>query len=213
MKLSKDEFLRQLIGKINSMGEQVSYSVMLQNGDVELWEAKMSNLRINDVSNLYESAPKELDMKADCACFLGSVGKVEKVDVTFDYSIGLLEDESLDMKGSAQLTLYDFMAEYRITPEVIDKVEDGSSFHESGMLHLKLDELNLSAVDFPFKVLEGDHAADVKNLFEQLFADFLAPERPLEGEELDQVEQILNDSVVAYAQHQRLFEDTMEMDT
>ena len=201
MKLSKDEFLRQLISKINSMGEQVSYSVMLQNGDVELWEAKMSNLRINDVSNLYESAPKELDMKADCACFLGSVGKVEKVDVTFDYSIGLLEDESLDMKGSAQLTLYDFMAEYRITPEVIDRVEDGSSFHESGMLHLKLDELNLSAVDFPFKVLDGDHAADVKNLFEQLFADFLAPERPLEGEELDQVEQILNDSVVAYAQH------------
>ena len=73
---------------------------------------------------------------------------MDKIDLSFEYSF-LWDDESLE--GTANASLYDFLADYQLTPQVINKV-DQFSYNEEGMLHFRVDKFNLSASRYPIKV-------------------------------------------------------------
>ena len=91
-------------------------------------------------------------MRADCHCIEGTIDQVDKIDLIFDYAIG-------DIEGAAEVTLYDFQAMYNMTPEVT-KVDEDVAFHDQGKLHLKINELNLAAFDFPIKIHSGGAMKD-----------------------------------------------------
>lgn len=80
-------------------------------------------------------------MQADCGCIKGTIGPVDRVEVDFDYRFDYGEKP---IEGSASISLYEFMIEYSLTPEVINK-NVATNSHEQGMLHLKVNELKLSA--------------------------------------------------------------------
>lgn len=108
----------------------------------------LSKFKVIDFGNLVTSATKQLDMDAKCKCMKGKIGPVDQIHFSFDYKF-FWSDESLE--GSAQMTIHDFMAEYQITPKVIDKVDE-AMFKEEGMLHLEVNSFNISASEFPITV-------------------------------------------------------------
>ena len=144
-------------------------------------------------------------MRADCQCIEGSIDKVDKIDLIFDYAIA-------DIEGAAEVTLYDFQAMYNMTPEVT-KIDESVAFHEQGMLHLKINELNLAAFDFPIKIHSGGAMKDaVRTAFEALLVKFLSSEEPVDASQTEFVDTIINQSFISYDQHTHLYEETMEID-
>ena len=101
----------------------------------------------------------------------------------------------------ADVTLYDFQALYRLTPEVMD-VSDEFSYHEKGKLHLKVDDINISAFDFPVKIRENDWSNSltdaVKNAFSSLFENFLASDKPIDENQTSFIDTVINESFISY---------------
>lgn len=150
-------------------------------------------------------------MKADCQCIEGSIGKVDKIDLIFDYAIG--GSEKLDpIQGSAELTLYDFQAFFRVTPEMTKTGDDSVSLHEQGMLHLKLDNINMSAFDFPVRIRGSDQKEAVKAALSALLERFLSSDEPIDAKQTEFIDKVINESFISYQQHMPLYDQTLEID-
>ena len=116
MTRGQDELLSEFISRLNRVGENVTHTIdfaeyNISTGSLPSSEVTISQLRVQSTGNLLTSAVKTVDMKADCQCIQGSIDKVDKIDLIFDYQIG-------DVEGAAEVTLYDFQAMYNMTPEV-----------------------------------------------------------------------------------------------
>ena len=143
------------------------------------WKLNMSHLKFSEVGNLVTTAYKEIDMDADCRCVRGSIGPVDKVVLSFDYSAELGAKESTS--GSANITLYDLTLEYSVSPEVIQVASDYLSDSQEGALHLKVNRVNLSAEDYPVRIFAEQKQDEVKAAFEAFFYRFLTPDQALDS--------------------------------
>lgn len=65
------------------------------------------------------------------------------------------------------------------------------------MLHMKLEEFNISAFDYPITIY-GSNKEQVHAAFNSLFMYFLNSEDPLDGKQLGLLEEMLNEYVVEY---------------
>ena len=137
----------------------------------------MSGLKITEIGNMLTSAVKEIDLEAECQCIKGKIGPVDKVSLGFDYSFRLNGEP---IEGSATITMYDFVLEYNLVPEVVEIDSEYVYYHEQGMLHLRADEFNFSALDFPVRVYGNEKTVEIKNALDSLFSRFLDFEAPLD---------------------------------
>ena len=142
---------------------------------------------------MYTEAEKTIDMREDCACIAGSIGPVDRIDLVFDYTVNWEGDE---LEGTASIIMFDFAANFKIAPEVKDK-DAAFSFHESGMLHLRVDEFQISALDFPITI-HGSKKDELKIVFSDLFAHFFDDDVSLDAKTMGFIEQTMNDSILLY---------------
>ena len=188
LKRGHNELIREFVTKMNRVGEDAVYEVNMGDYLVEYLvpgvKLNMNHLKIQEIGNLITTAQKEVDMQAECGCIMGAIGPVDKIELVFDYTFDFGEEP---IEGSASVTMYDFMARYTVTPEVIDKVEDFIYSHEQGMLHLKVNDFNFSAVDFPIRVY-GEKKDEVHSALEALFSRFLSSKEPLDKTQLSLLE-------------------------
>ena len=81
------------------------------------------------------------------------------------------------------------------------------------MLHLKVNELNFAAFDFPVKIHSGGALKDdVKAAFSGLLDRFLASEEPIDASQTEFIDTLINESFISYEQHTRLYDETMQID-
>ena len=90
MTRGQDELLSEFISRLNRVGENVTHTIdfaeyNISTGSLPSSEVSISQLRVQSTGNLLTSAVKTVDMKADCQCVQGSIDKVDKIDLIFDY--------------------------------------------------------------------------------------------------------------------------------
>ena len=177
MARGQNELLSEFIAKLNRLGDEQSFEIDLgraglNKGDLQGIKVNLSHVKVSDVGNLTTLAPKMVNMEAKCGCIKGSIGAVDKLVVSVDYDFNFdLHQEPI--RGTASATLYDFRAEYTVTPTVTN-IDEAFSFHEQGMLHLSFDAFKISAGDAPVTVNEnGGMRDEVKVAFEEILSNLL----------------------------------------
>ena len=135
-------------------------------------------MRISETGNLLTTAPKTVDIQAECGCIKGTIGPVERLELLYDYEFDLAFDDEGPIKGTATVSMYDFEASYTFIPEVVN-IDESFSFHEQGMLNFRVDDFAISAKSYPVSVLDHNMSSEVKKAFEEFFHSFLASDVPL----------------------------------
>lgn len=128
----QNELLSEFVKTMNRVGQsaeaQLDLSKYLPEGDGSGLKLNLSHMRITETGNLLTSAPKTVDIQAECACIQGTIGPVERLELLFDYEFDQEYDED-QIAGTATISLYDFAASYTLTPEVVN-IDESFSFHE-----------------------------------------------------------------------------------
>ena len=82
--------------------------------------------------------------------------------------------------------------------ELQDQAEE-AAHNEQGMLHLKVNELNFAAFDFPVKIHSGGALkGDVKSAFSGLLDRFLASDEPIDASQTEFIDTLINESFISY---------------
>ena len=160
-----NELLSEFVTRLNNMGDATVHEIDVGKyvdfkGGSEGVRVDISHLKITSTGNMMTHAPKNVDIQAECACIKGNIGPVDKIELAFDYEFA----QSLDtepLKGRANVTMYGFEAEYTVTPSVVN-IDDSYSYHEQGMLYLKLNDFKPKADNFPITVDAEDDSMNTQ---------------------------------------------------
>merc|ERR1712048_120235 len=144
------------------------------------------------------TADKDIKLSEECACIEGSIGTVDRVDLVFDYKI---KDET----GSVSMNIFDLLVKYKFTPKVLDKVEEYVSYHEKGMIYLAVDSFSLSAIDHPITLIDKVSTRNEQSIESVLNKFFTKSDESQDRNQLDILEELINDKVITYEQHSRLY--------